>query len=429
MTINDIPSSTPCLPLPTHTPISPSIPTPSGDASWCSAVKTAIFTDPSVLSSIINTAPRVVDFQLLGPIFKMEEVAKNPHLLNPQGIPNPILHMAHGKVYIPLSMLISASINWIRNNDSLKFVKVPNSAVQQTLDPALFSKKTFYPLTTGAKPTTTGSHLSTSSLNPGSWLAGTITGTLCVPTNSPTGSWHTMRMTSNFAPNSPASPSLSTSPATAAAKAMIKLNPQFVSDDMASKLAAGRLSSLFTVSKAHTIFGGHFRTSTLGLVPKHGKDPNTLQLIRHLSKKDSQGYSTNDWLDSDDFPMKWALSAHLATAGGIQGSVADMAITIFTFHGVDYIIKWVDDFAFLRILICTITSPSGIPEYLYHVNLNTILNISTPSGFPGTLSTTKAKPLCSLSPTLALGGPFLSSHTPHEPWHCLTGNASKCLPS
>ncbi|KAF8520848.1 hypothetical protein JB92DRAFT_3111597 [Gautieria morchelliformis] len=72
----------------------------------------------------------------------------------------------------------------------------------------------------------------------------------------------------------------------------------------------------------------------------------------------------------------------LATAGGIQGSMANTVVAIFTFMGIDYIIKWVDNFCFFCIPIRTITDKSSNPHYLYWVNLSTILDASRPLGIP-----------------------------------------------
>ena len=49
--------------------------------------------------------------------------------------------MAHGLMYIPLSLLTTASLNKIYNNDNIKFIKVPNSIMNQTLDPAQFGNE------------------------------------------------------------------------------------------------------------------------------------------------------------------------------------------------------------------------------------------------------------------------------------------------
>lgn len=77
----------------------------------------------------------------------------------------------------------------------------------------------------------------------------------------------------------------------------IALNPSFI---IVAEVHAGRMSGPFTISQSHVIFGGHLRTSPLGLVPKLSKDANTFPTIRHLSKKDAFGFSTNDW----QFPTK-----------------------------------------------------------------------------------------------------------------------------
>ena len=58
-------------------------------------------------------------------------------------------------------------------------------------------------------------------------------------------------------------------------------------------------------------FNGHFRTSPVGLVEKVPGDGNW-QMIRHLSKTDHLGFSTNDALDSHDFPTLFFSAAHVA---------------------------------------------------------------------------------------------------------------------
>jgi len=68
-----------------------------------------------------------------------------------------------------------------------------------------------------------------------------------------------------------------------------------------SKFAAMWISSPFTVDEAQFIFGGNFHTSPVGLIEKHSGD-SKWHMIHHLSKYDSDGLSTNGWLNSDDFP-------------------------------------------------------------------------------------------------------------------------------
>ena len=88
-----------------------------------------------------NPKTQVVDYQTLGPIYTDEEAIQNAHTVGIRGTLNTILQMAYGKAYIPLSMLTTAALNRIRSNDNLKYVKVPNSAVKQTLNPSQFGSE------------------------------------------------------------------------------------------------------------------------------------------------------------------------------------------------------------------------------------------------------------------------------------------------
>ena len=80
--------------------------------------------------------------------------------------------------------------------------------------------------------------------------------------------------------------------------------PDVITNEIRAELIAGRLSSPFTLNEAHIIFDGHFCTSPLGLVEKHPGD-GKWRMIRHLSKTDQDGDSTNGWLDANDFPTKY----------------------------------------------------------------------------------------------------------------------------
>jgi hypothetical protein len=64
------------------------------------------------------------------------------------------------------------------------------------------------------------------------------------------------------------------------------------------------MSGLFTLDKTHIIFNGHFRTLPLGLAEKEVGD-GKFRLVRNLSKRDADGISVNDMLNSDDFPTRW----------------------------------------------------------------------------------------------------------------------------
>jgi len=71
------------------------------------------------------------------------------------------------------------------------------------------------------------------------------------------------------------------------------------------------MSGPFTVSEATEIFGGFFHCSPVGLVEKIPGDGNW-RMIRHLSKQDNDRNSTNNWLDSDDFPTTYFTSTWVA---------------------------------------------------------------------------------------------------------------------
>jgi len=66
----------------------------------------------------------------------------------------------------------------------------------------------------------------------------------------------------------------------------------------------------FSIKEAHIIYGGHFRTCPLGLVEKPGSVD--FRMIRHFSKEDLFGRSTNSWLDSDEFPTRWFTACQTA---------------------------------------------------------------------------------------------------------------------
>ena len=70
----------------------------------------------------------------------------------------------------------------------------------------------------------------------------------------------------------------------------------------------------------------------------------------------------------------------LATARGIQGTIADPCIHILTLHGIAPVIKWVDDFVFFR----EPKSTSGVNNrpYTFRYSLSDILAITKPLGIP-----------------------------------------------
>ena len=64
------------------------------------------------------------------------------------------------------------------------------------------------------------------------------------------------------------------------------------------------ISGPFTLKEAHIIFNGNFHTSPLGLIKKVPGD-GKWQMICHLSKEDTNGDSTNSWINATDFPMSY----------------------------------------------------------------------------------------------------------------------------
>lgn len=73
----------------------------------------------------------------------------------------------------------------------------------------------------------------------------------------------------------------------------------------------GRMSGPFTKDQVHDILGGHFVSSPLGVVEKAG-EPGKYRVVRDLSFKNTDGYSVNGQLDSDDFPTEWGTASQVA---------------------------------------------------------------------------------------------------------------------
>jgi len=79
--------------------------------------------------------------------------------------------------------------------------------------------------------------------------------------------------------------------------------PLIIDAEINAELAAKRMSGPFSITQAHTIFSGHFCTSSLSLIEKNSGSRKWC-MIHHLSEEDEPGESTNGWLNSDDFPTK-----------------------------------------------------------------------------------------------------------------------------
>ena len=66
----------------------------------------------------------------------------------------------------------------------------------------------------------------------------------------------------------------------------------------------------------------------------------------------------------------------LATAGGIQGTIADACLAVLEYHGIKLDMKWVDNFIFFRELM----NLFGCPQFPYR--LSDLLTLTKPLGIP-----------------------------------------------
>jgi len=82
------------------------------------------------------------------------------------------------------------------------------------------------------------------------------------------------------------------------------IHPEIIEQELLDEVSANRMSGPFSLNQASIIFGGPFRSSPVGLVEKVPGDGNW-RMIRHLSKQDCDSFSTNDWLDSGEFPTSY----------------------------------------------------------------------------------------------------------------------------
>jgi len=71
----------------------------------------------------------------------------------------------------------------------------------------------------------------------------------------------------------------------------------------------------------------------------------------------------------------------LATAGGIQGNVANAAVTLLKHHKIDPVMKWVDD-DFILFMSPILTQPTSNTPHHFAFSLSSILDITGPLGIP-----------------------------------------------
>lgn len=179
-------------------------------------------------------------------------------------------------------------------------------------------------------------------------------------------------------------------------------NPSAIENHIQAELAAGRYSGLFTRSDLQARIG-HFRASPLGVVDKPSA-PGSLHVIQDFSfpLHDDHGItSVNSEIDPEQFTCLWGFFSDVvaivlalppgsqaatfdvdaayqrmpvhpldqphivvhwdgrfyvdhcvpfgaASSNGIFGRCSDCILGIFCVHSIPHVIKWVDDFCFLR---------------------------------------------------------------------------------
>jgi len=74
---------------------------------------------------VYAVAKPAMNWSALGPTFFDADAKKKGHKLTLTGIPDALHMMMHLKLFIPLSMLTTASLSRIHFNDNLKFKKIP----------------------------------------------------------------------------------------------------------------------------------------------------------------------------------------------------------------------------------------------------------------------------------------------------------------
>jgi len=72
----------------------------------------------------------------------------------------------------------------------------------------------------------------------------------------------------------------------------------------------------------------------------------------------------------------------LSSLGNIQGVPADALVAIIKSHGVDNVLKWVDDFCFFCTPSSSCTDSQGGLQHHYSINITSILSVMDPLGIP-----------------------------------------------
>lgn len=85
----------------------------------------------------------------------------------------------------------------------------------------------------------------------------------------------------------------------------------FIRNYVTEQVSLQRMSGPYTLREVQTKLGSHFMTSPLGVVDKAGS-PGKFRLIQSCSFKNEDGFSVNDFIDSNNFPTTWGTAAEVA---------------------------------------------------------------------------------------------------------------------
>ena len=72
----------------------------------------------------------------------------------------------------------------------------------------------------------------------------------------------------------------------------------------------------------------------------------------------------------------------LSSAGNMQGSPADLLVTIFDSMLIGPALKWVNDFVLFHTPSSSYMDADGIPNYVYLYDLSTVTGVTVPLGIP-----------------------------------------------
>jgi hypothetical protein len=101
----------------------------------------------------------------------------------------------------------------------------------------------------------------------------------------------------------------------------VSLHSQLVSDYLSNEVRLGHMSGPYSRVEVENILRSPFRSSPLTIVEK----PGGFRIVHNSSAKDRYGVSTNDQINSDDFPMKWGSASTFAQIVSLSLSVPSLA--------------------------------------------------------------------------------------------------------